>query len=59
MTSEQRIAKFSKRAALITDQKHLDRIIESFAPEDRIIAIGKVRGILPPKLKIKDNAETT
>jgi len=57
MTTADRIAKFAKRAPSITSQRHLDRIMASFAPEHRSIAIERVSGILPSKLVAREDVE--
>jgi len=49
-----RLDKLRRRAPFVRTQEHLDKIIQSFEPEHRSLAIEAVRDILPMKLEARD-----
>lgn len=64
-----RIAKFKRRAPMVTSQSHLEKIIGSFPEEHRPLVISEIGSILPERLiaqepanvelKVKDEANPT
>lgn len=64
-----RIAKFKRRAPMLTSQSHLEKIIGSFPEEHRPLVISEIGSILPERLiaqepanvelKVKDDANPT